>query len=100
MLEAGAGQGPGLRLAEAQLDSARSGLAETQAQLDFSSRNLARTRSLAVNVRTQENNTFKPLPVEETFDTDESSYPFNFDLTITQRFEGTDPLAVNVSKAH
>jgi len=59
-----------------------------------------RTRSLAVNVRTQENNTFKPLPVEETFDTDESSYPFNFDLTITQRFEGTDPLAVNVSKAH
>ncbi len=58
-----------------------------------------RTRSLAVNIRTQENNTFKPLPVEETFDTDESSYPFNFDLTITQRFEGTDPLAINVSRA-
>ena len=61
---------------------------------------VARTRSLAVNVRTQENNTFKPLPIDETFDTDESSYPFNFDLTITQRFEGTDPLAVNVSKVH
>ena len=60
----------------------------------------ARTRSLAVNVRTQENNTFKPLPVEETFDTDESSYPFNFDLTITQRFEGTDPMAINVSKVN
>ena len=60
----------------------------------------ARTRSLAVNVRTQENNTFKPLPVEETFEADEASYPFNFDLTSTQRFEGTDPLAVNVSKAH
>ena len=36
-----------LRLAEAQLASARSGLGETQAQLDLSSRNLARTRSLA-----------------------------------------------------
>ncbi|KAB2640432.1 MAG: hypothetical protein DVB25_03995 [Verrucomicrobia bacterium] len=59
-----------------------------------------RTRSLAVNIRTQENNTFKSLPVEETFDTDESSYPFNFDLTITQRFEGTDPMAINVSKVN
>ncbi len=57
-----------------------------------------RTRNLAVNVRTQENNAFKPLPIEETFDTDESSYPFNFDLTITQRFEATDPLAIQVSK--
>lgn len=56
-------------------------------------------RSLAVNVRTQENSGFKPLPAEETYDTDESSYAFNFDLTITQRFEATDPLAVNVTKA-
>ena len=58
-----------------------------------------RTRSLAINVRTQENSGFKPLPVEETFDTDESTYPFNFDLTITQRFEATDPLSLNVSKS-
>jgi len=56
-------------------------------------------RSLAVNVRTQENSSFKPLPAEETFDTDETSYPFNFDLTITQRFEATDPMAINVTKA-
>ncbi|MCX6880025.1 MAG: hypothetical protein NTW21_40420 [Verrucomicrobia bacterium] len=55
-------------------------------------------RSLAVNVRTQENSGFRPLPVEETYDTDESSYPFNFDLTITQRFEATDPLAISVTK--
>ena len=43
-----------LRLAEAQLGSARSGLAETQAQLDFSSRNLARTRSLAATKNVSE----------------------------------------------
>jgi len=59
----------------------------------------ARTRSLAINVRTQENSSFKPLPAEETIDTDESTYPFIFDLTITQRFEGTDPLAINIDKA-
>ena len=43
-----------LRLAEAQLGSARSGLAETQTQLDFSSRNLARTRSLAATKNVSE----------------------------------------------
>ncbi len=58
-----------------------------------------RTRSIAVNIRTQENNSYKPLPVEETYDSDESSYPFTFDLTITQRFEATDPMAINVSRA-
>ncbi len=30
---------------------------------------------------------------------DESTYPFTFDLTITQRFEATDPLALAVPKA-
>ena len=55
-------------------------------------------RSIAVNVRTQENNTFKPVPPEESLISDETSYPLTFDLTITQRFESTDPLAVNVSK--
>ncbi len=58
-----------------------------------------RTRSLAVNVRTQENGSFKLQPLDETYDIDESSYPFNFDLTITQRFEATDPMAITVSKA-
>ncbi len=58
-----------------------------------------RTRSIAVNVRTQENGNYKPLPIEETYDTDESSYSFSFDLTITQRFETSDPMAINVAKA-
>jgi hypothetical protein len=56
-------------------------------------------RNLVVNLRTQENNSYKPIPPEEISDADESTYPFTFDLTITQRFEATDPLAINVSKA-
>jgi hypothetical protein len=56
-------------------------------------------RSITVNVRTQENNTFKPTPPEEILASDESTYPFTFDLTISQRFEATDPLALNVPKA-
>lgn len=56
-------------------------------------------RNISVNVRTQENTTFKPTPPEETLASDESSYPFTFDLTITQRFESTDPMAINVAKA-
>jgi hypothetical protein len=55
-------------------------------------------RSISVNIRTQENGTFKPAPPEETINSDESSYPFTFDLTITQRFEATDPMAINVPK--
>ncbi len=56
-------------------------------------------RNITVNVRMQENNSFKPVPLEETSIADESSYPFTFDLTITQRFEATDPLAIAVPKA-
>lgn len=56
-------------------------------------------RSISVNVRTQENNSFKPTPLEEANVADESTYPFTFDLTITQRFEATDPMAINVPKA-
>lgn len=56
-------------------------------------------RSIVVNVRTQENSGFKPVPPDETSNADDSTYPFTFDLTITQRFEATDPLAILVSKA-
>jgi hypothetical protein len=59
----------------------------------------AGNRSIAVNVRTQENNSFKPTPPEESSVEDESTYPFTFDLTITQRFEATDPMAITVPKA-
>lgn len=56
-------------------------------------------RNIVVNVRTQENGTYKSTPLEETDDADESTYPFTFDLTITQRFESTDPMALTASKA-
>ena len=56
-------------------------------------------RNITVNVRTQENASFKPVPLEEASVSDPSTYPFTFDLTITQRFEATDPMALNVSKA-
>ncbi|MEN9975837.1 MAG: hypothetical protein RLZZ282_1843 [Verrucomicrobiota bacterium] len=55
-------------------------------------------RNLTVNVRTQENNGFKPIPLEETNASDESTYPFSFNLIITQRFESSDPLALGVIK--
>lgn len=58
----------------------------------------AGNRSITVNVRTQENGTYKPTPPDDTSMNDETSYPFTFDLTITQRFEATDPLAINVPK--
>lgn len=56
-------------------------------------------RNLVVNVRTQENTAFKPSPLEESSDANEATYPFTFDLTVTQRFEATDPMAVNVAKS-
>ncbi len=56
-------------------------------------------RNLVVNVRTQENAAFKPAVSEEVSDEDSSSYPFSFDMTITQRFEATDPLAITLAKA-
>lgn len=56
-------------------------------------------RNLVVNVRTQENSSYKNIPPEEINDADQSTYPFTFDLTITQRFEATDPMAINVAKA-
>ncbi len=55
-------------------------------------------RNLTVNVRTQENSGYKSVPREDASDADESTYPFTFDLTITQRFEATDPMAISVSK--
>lgn len=55
------------------------------------------TRSIIVNIKTLENAGYKPKPPEEVTMTDESTYPFLFDLTITQRFEADDPLAVSSS---
>ena len=57
------------------------------------------SRSLVVNVKTQENPSFKPRPAEEFEEIDDSSYPFTFDLVITQRFEANDQIALNVTHA-
>lgn len=57
------------------------------------------TRNLVINVRTQENGSYKPVPPESANAADDSTYPFTFDLVITQRFEATDPMALTVSKA-
>ncbi len=63
------------------------------------------TRSLVVNIRTQENTTYK---AGRTSPDDivaggpgnqDQNYPFTFELVITQRFEATDPLAIIVAKA-
>jgi len=57
------------------------------------------SRSLVVNVRTLENPSYKPGPEDELNALDEATYPFSFDLTITQRFESADPMAVTSTKA-
>lgn len=57
------------------------------------------TRSVFINVKTQENGAYKPMPPEAMVVTDPTSYPYNFELTITQRFEADDPLALNVAAA-
>jgi hypothetical protein len=59
----------------------------------------AGNRNLVVNVRTQENTSFRPAPPDEDSHADRSTYPFTFDLTIVQRFEATDPMGINVAKA-
>ncbi|MEP2775212.1 MAG: hypothetical protein ABJQ29_02060 [Luteolibacter sp.] len=57
------------------------------------------TRTLVVNVKTQENASFRQMPLEEILDSDEATYPYAFSLVITQRFESADPLAINASLA-
>lgn len=56
-------------------------------------------RSITVNVRTRENSQFRPIPFEEMVMQDTTTYPFTFDLTITQRYEANDPLAIYVRSA-
>lgn len=57
------------------------------------------TRTIVINVKTQENSGFRQMPLEEIVDSDEATYPFTFNLTITQRFESADPLAVTAANA-
>ena len=57
------------------------------------------TRTLLVNVKTQENPGFRVIPAEEILDNDESTYQYKFNLVITQQFVATDPLAAPAGKA-
>jgi hypothetical protein len=57
------------------------------------------SRTLVVNVRTLENSAYRPGPADEAMSLDDSAYPYSFDLTITQRFESSDQLAVILAKA-
>lgn len=58
------------------------------------------SRTVVVNIRTLENGGFKAASVIDEFsDGDETTYPYSFELTITQRFESTDPMAVLAAKA-
>ena len=57
-------------------------------------------RNITINVRTRENSSFRDIPFEEVVMKDTSTYPFIFDITITQRFEATDPMAVSVRSAN
>jgi len=57
------------------------------------------SRSLIPNVRTQENGGFRMRAAEEIQDDDPTTYPWTFELSITQRFESGDPMSINVAKA-
>lgn len=57
------------------------------------------SRSITISIRTSENPGYRPKPPEEIVPGDESSFPYAFEISIKQRFEGDDPLAITVSAA-
>jgi hypothetical protein len=57
------------------------------------------TRSLMVSMKIQENPKFVARPVEDLVDSDPTTYSYNFELTITQRFEANDKLVLPKTKA-
>lgn len=57
------------------------------------------TRSLVVTMKIQENPKFQPRHIEDVVDSEPTSYSYTFDLSIIQRFEATDPLAIPKNKA-
>lgn len=56
------------------------------------------SRSIIVNVGTSENPSYNPSS-DPQMASDETSYPFLFELVISQRFESTDPMALPTTKA-
>ncbi|MES2983406.1 MAG: hypothetical protein V4727_13930 [Verrucomicrobiota bacterium] len=57
------------------------------------------TRSLAISMKIEENTKFQPRHIEDVVDSDATSYSYTFELSIIQRFEATDPLAIPKVKA-
>ena len=56
-------------------------------------------RNLVINVKAPENSSYKADSAASSSLADEGSYPFTFEITITQRFEATDPMAVDGTTA-
>jgi len=84
--------------------NSREGISKQFAEISKATGNLAfdpspTTRTLVINVKTQENSSFRQMLAEDMVDSDESTYPYKFNLTITQRFESTDPFAAPAGKA-
>ncbi|MFK7851103.1 MAG: hypothetical protein AB8D78_09010 [Akkermansiaceae bacterium] len=82
----------------------REGIADHFTEIANATGNLAydptpTTRSLVVNVRTQENSSFRQRPEDEIYDNDDTTYPFTFNLTITQRYESADTMAIPAAAA-
>jgi cell division protein FtsB len=59
----------------------------------------ASRRLLPPIMPTTENSSYKLSQIGSSSLTDESSYPQSFALTITQQFDATDPLAIDMAKA-
>ncbi len=57
------------------------------------------TRSLLVNLKTKENPSFRQRAAEDITDADPSTYQYTFELTIVQRFESTDAMAIPKAKS-
>jgi len=57
------------------------------------------TRNIIVSVRTQENRQFSSATQQDFATNSDNSYPYNFDLVITQQFEAEDPLALKTTPA-
>ncbi len=57
------------------------------------------TRNITVSLRTQENRGFLSATPQDFASLADNSYPFTFDMVISQRFEPTDPLAIRATTA-
>jgi len=57
------------------------------------------TRNVVVSVRTQDNMQFRSATAQDFAANSDNSYPFSFDLIISQRFEPNDPVALKVTTA-